>query len=419
MSNENVQKKEVVAFKDANVVEKICCFAWFTFQLAVTLFFTLGFCQVNGRTVTLLSFLNNIVDIFSVQWSLLYYYASSCAQGVLYLVFFILFVKNFIRSITYWSNAELRKSGMEETFKDTFKLAIKYMLLSCAFNQVRFTAYAKIAIVFMVIAFVTLEGLKVLSAKRKPTALYLVSRFAYAAIVCALVVLSGMILCRNSFENVWNGLGLIFGYMQDASGTMIVQTIYTYIVKDVFYIVLTFVFFGIIGELSESRTVLGIGEWKGLLSVSAVFVCVDLIVYFTFIGDLSGDALAAIFAQLKTQSGIFSLLLFSIVGVMTVSYPVAKRYAPKKEIVVVDREEEDEEEEESEESKESEENIVSEAAPQIVAETAATQAEFAPQEVPVDAPTSQIEPNDASARQEDLVDASVPQTESNDGEENK
>ena len=379
MSNENVQKTEVVTFKNANVIEKICCFSWFFIQLAVTVFFLLGFCQINGETVSVLTFLNNIVDIFSMQWSLFYYYASSCAQGILYLVVFILLIKNLIRSITYWTNAEHRKTGMEETFKGTFKLMIRYMLLSFAFNQVRFTSYTKIAIVFMVIAFVALEGLKVLTVKRKPTILYLVSRFAYAAIVCALVIFIGMILCRNSFENVWNGLSLIFGYMKDASGDMIVQTIYAYIVKDVFYIILLFVFFAILNELSYSKTVLGINEWKGLLSVSAVFVGIDLIVYFTFIGELEGDALGAIFDQLKTQSEILSVLLFSIVGVMTGSYPVAKRYAPKKESVVIDAEKEPEDEEESEEE------IVAEPAPQAVAE------EIAPAQVeqPVAAPVEE------------------------------
>lgn len=417
MSNENVQEKEVVAFKDANVAEKICCFAWFIFQLAVTLFFMLGFCQVNGREVMVLTFLNNIVDIFSLQWSLLYYYASSCAQGVLYLVFFILFIKNIIRSSVYWSNAKTRKAGMEESFKSTFQLAIKYMLLSCAFNQVRFTAYARIAVVFMAIAFVVLEGIKVLSTKRKPTALYLVTRFAYAAVVCALLVLCGSILCRNSFENVWNGLGLIFGYMKGLSGAMIVQTIYVYIVKDVFYIVLMFVFFAIISELSESKTVLGIGEWKGFLSVSAVFVCVDLVVYYSFVGDLSGNVLAAIFEQLKMQSEIFSLLLFAIVGVLTAAYPIAKRYAPKKEVVVVDAEDEDEDEEEQAAETG---GAVSEAAPQILAETAATQNAPAAQETPVDAPTAQPNPVFTLAAQPEPVEKVVDAPETPvDGEEGK
>lgn len=349
MSNENVKKAEAVSFKDTSVVEKICCFAWFFAQVIVTSFFLLGLCQVNGQTVSVLTFLNNIIDIFSLQWSMFYYYASSCAQGVLYLVVLILLIVKFVRGITYWTNSTYRKTGLEESFKETFKLVVKYMLLSFAFNQVRFTSYATIALVLIFVSFVVLEGLKVLTTKRKPTVLYLISRFGYAFIVCALAGFVGVILCRNSIENIWNGTGLLFGYLQDATGEIIIQTLYTYIVKDVFYLVMLFVFFGILEELASGKTVLGIGKWKALLTISAVFASIDLIIYFTFIGEIGNDALESIFAQLKTQSKTLSILFFSIAGLLTGSYPLIKRYAPKKETAVVaDTEKEDEENEQDE-----------------------------------------------------------------------
>lgn len=389
MSNENVQKTQAVSFKDTSVVEKICCFAWFFAQVIVMLFFLLGLCQVNGQTVSVLTFLNNIIDIFSLQWSMFYYYASSCAQGVLYLVILILLIVKFVRGITYWTNSTYRKAGLEESFKETCQLVIKYMLLSFAFNQVRFTSYATIALVLIFIAFVALEGLKALTTKRKPTVLYLISRFGYALVVCTLAAFVGVILCRNCIENLWNGTGLLFGYLQDASGEVIIQTLYTYIVKDVFYLVMLFVFFRVLEELASGKTVLGINQWKAILTISAVFASIDLIIYFTFIGEIGNDALESIFAQLKTQSKTLSLLFFAIAGVLTGSYPLVKRYAPKKETeVVADTEKEDEEDEENEQDEQKEQP-----APQSVAEpvmesapqTAATPVvEPAPQPVTVE-----------------------------------
>lgn len=341
MSNENVQIKQAVPFKNANLVEKICCFAWFFTQLGAMVFFLIGLCNLNGKAISAVTFLNNIVDIFSLQWSMFYYYVSSCAQGILYLVVLICMIKNLIQAITYWTNAEHRKAGMEEMCKNTFKLIIRYVLLSFAINQVSLTSYAIPAFVLMAIVFVALEGVKVLSSNRMPSILYLVSRFAYAAIVCVLVVFLGQLLCRTSFETLWGGLSLIFGYLKDAPGEVIIQTIYTYIVKEVFYLILLFVFFAILNELTYSKTVLGINEWKALLSVAATFVCIDLIVYFTFVGEFGNNVLESIFEQLKTQGEILSIVFFSIAGVLTGAYPVAKRYAQPKAVAVPASEEDE------------------------------------------------------------------------------
>lgn len=344
MSNADIQKTEVVALKDTNIVEKVCCFAWFFAQVIVAVFFLLGFCQVNGQTVGVLTFLNNVIDIFSLQFSMFYYYASSCAQGVLYLVFLVLLIIKFIQSITYWTNSTCRKTILEENFKATFKLLIQYIFLSAALNQVRFTSYATIALILIFTFFIVLSGLKALISPRRPTALYLISRFGYAIIVCILVGGIGVLLCRNSIENIWKGMGLLFGYLKGTSGETIIQILYTYIVKDAFYLVMIFIFFKILQELELGKTVLGIDDWKALLTVSAVFVCIDLIVYFTFTGTVGNDVLGAIIDQLKTQSEILSILFFSIAGVLTGSYPIIKRYAPVKErAVVTDTEEELEE----------------------------------------------------------------------------
>ncbi|MBQ3234986.1 MAG: hypothetical protein IJA97_02380 [Clostridia bacterium] len=114
-------------------------------QTILLLTFISGISVVNGKPVNALTFVFKILILFDFRFLNWFYYVSNVAQGVIYLIFLIFIIKDYIASIKYWKWGTVDSVSMYS--RSILRYCMIYFIISFAFSKVELSSFALVALI--------------------------------------------------------------------------------------------------------------------------------------------------------------------------------------------------------------------------------------------------------------------------------
>lgn len=320
-------------------LQYLLCAICVVMQILFFLMFLNGFCTIDGTKVYLETFITFIVSFLEIGQSMTVYNALSySAQGIMYLVFGILLIKNSIVSFSHLGNSQYRVAWQKQGFTDSFKYCIQYVILASLFNTVRFDGMVELLISSGCIIFIVVKFCDYLFAEKKFAVGYILSEIGYKIVELAICFLLASLVLHNAMENAWNGIGVLFQFLASAgesgiNGSALIYLLYQYVIREIMVAALAFMYFNIISQTLSFDNGLGEKSWKSFMFTAIAVLSVDIIIYiglFTQGSDISVVQRTLDYIN-TVKGGTFSLLLLGIAGQLTNYFPVVQKYATKKE----------------------------------------------------------------------------------------
>ncbi|MBQ8309074.1 MAG: hypothetical protein IJX96_04495 [Clostridia bacterium] len=334
MSNAKTAKKPV----KTTGLQYLLCAVCAAMQILFFLMFLNGFCTVDGTKVYLETFITFIVAFFEIGQGLTVYNALSyCTQGIMYLVFGILLIKNSIVAFSHLGNPQYRVAWQKQGFTDSFKYCVQYVILASLINSVRFDVMVELLLSSGCIVFVAVKFCDYLFAEKKPAIGYILSKVGYKIIELAICFLLASLVLHNCVENAWNGIGLLFQVLGNAgesgvNGSALIYLLYQYVIREVMLGSLAFMYFNIITQTLSFDDGLYEAGWKSFMFTAIGVLVVDIVIYiglFTQGSDISVVQRALDYIH-TVKGGTFSLVILGIAGQLTTYFPEFQKYVVKK-----------------------------------------------------------------------------------------
>lgn len=320
-------------------LQYLLCAICIVMQILFFLMFLNGFCTIDGTKVYLETFITFIVSFLESGQSLTVYNGLSySAQGIMYLVFGILLIKNAIVSLSHLGDSQYRVAWQKQGFTDSFKYCIQYVILASLINVVRFDGMIELLIISGCSIFMVVKLCDYMFATKKFAIGYILSKLAYKIVELAICFLLASLVIHNCMENAWNGIGVLFQFLAGVgesglNGSALIYLLYQYVIREIMLASLAFMYLSIISRTLSFDNGLGENSWKSFMFTAIGVLSVDIVIYiglFTQGSDVG--VIQRILDYINTvKGGTFSLLLLGIAGQLTNYFPVVQKYATKKE----------------------------------------------------------------------------------------
>lgn len=332
MNTNEMQKAE------NKTLNNVGCFGLMISVVLYTLAFIFGAFSGNGDQVSVLQAVEKILKIFSFSTRIWYYYLSSLAQGITYIVIMILLIKSSVVSIKYLTNKEMTGSTktvkLGNEFSDVYKNCVIYVFVSCMLNQ---TAFSSSIAIFLMLGWIIITAsslLGILSVNKAVNWKYLVSDTVYSLVKGIILAIFGYFVARPVVFGFVEGVRILFTVADFSNSLVALELVYRTLIIEIIYILLIFDFFTVIDkELFYNTTYLK-QSWTHLIVISSIYLSLELFMVIA----LSGGNIN-VFEQLGTyfqaiRNAGLPLLLAAIAGRVSCSFPEFSMAKPKKSVTV-------------------------------------------------------------------------------------
>jgi len=288
--NENsihIEDKEEVKLRSKNKrLETFVKILLILSQSILIIAYLTGFIEFEGQIIYVLNFLENIINFFSyisVFWE---YYLCCLIQGVIYLIFLILILKNYIASIRFWRLGTIESIGIYAC--NICKYCFVYYILSVAFSKVSLTlmAFLSFAICLTILITVLIVEQKIKGKITmdflivspilfviKVVAFFLVTSFAMKPILYEMLGAFGKLASIHEKLTFAENIYLIYqGVMKPTISFIFVSSL---IYAATSTVSRTFKY-EFLGWADESM------NWKKLLIVTFIMFCIEMFFYLVF-----------------------------------------------------------------------------------------------------------------------------------------
>ncbi len=256
-------------------------------QVAILAVYVLGLCSLNGKEVSVLTIIDVILSIFSINLSMWYQYLSSLIHGIMYLIFGVKMLKEFFTGFRKWKDKDCDE--IEKTFKMLLKNATMYLILSAALNHIELTFLGTVGyiacVAILAVGCITKqmssgEGLSIGFIVTKPTVIVL------KAIV--IMMLSNLFM-TDVVDGVINGFSLL-GSVNFEAGSGAIYIIFEGLILPIFRVVFTYRILNIVCDICDDNIVEESLHFKALMKLVITVLIVDLILYIGVAGITSSTA---------------------------------------------------------------------------------------------------------------------------------
>ncbi len=332
-ADENLHREadEITDVKRAETkkrITKICIAAMICMHAVLTFGFIAGAFSPVSDSVSIIGAVEKILSVFSLDLKLWYYYLSSLAQGITFIVLTILQIKSFVKIIKYGigKNLKIALSRTRMELAEACNKCVFYVLFVSILTD---TTYGVNVLSIFIIAFSVLV-LCVTAYNfmySENSVAVNVSNSFYYLIKCALLFAAGILFTRPAVKNIFRGIVVAFMSVDLSEGFIALNTLYQALAVDVLYLLLFIKFLDVVDAVLiisvDSKR-----KWKQFMIFVSVYMSIELFMVIALADGLSAiETIENFYDSAKNFS--LPMLISSIAGYLIYICPPFKSFSAK------------------------------------------------------------------------------------------
>lgn len=332
-TDENLHREadEVTDVKRAETqkrITKICIAVMICMHAVLTFGFIAGAFSPLSDSVSIIGAVEKIMSIFSLDLKLWYYYLSSLAQGIAFIVLTILLIKSFVKIIKYGigKNLKIALSRTRMELAEACNKCVFYVLFVSILTD---TTYGADVLSIFIVAFsVLVLCVTAYNFMYSGNDLSVnVSNSFYYLIKCALLFAVGVLFTRPAVKNIFRGVVVTFTSVDLSEGFIALNTLYQALAVDVLYLLLFIKFL----DVADAVLIIGVDgkrKWKQFMIFVSVYMSIELFMVIALADGLSAiETIENFYDSAKNFS--LPILISSIAGYLIYMCPPFKNISVK------------------------------------------------------------------------------------------
>ena len=321
----NVGEKTISKLdKILSVIFSSCCLIC---SILICICFLFGITEINGVNISIFASIDLILSIFSLKFSMFYYYFTNivCALSYIVVISFVLpntikVASNFIKSFSKEENQKkLALEKIKKLYKQTFFYVLVFMAICRCFNSFELSAYA-VGVIACGILMVLSDKITELFKNKDLTVESYINNSAFYVITIIILLIIGKFLFVPAIKEALNGIKLLFSGVykigeQNGDLKFVIGNIVDTIVVPVFLCIELVVYLNLIRKIliQKENEIKGIkeikSEWKKLFLFSVdvaafMFIAETYLAVTSGIGNNSFEVLSYFLMLIKNDQGI-------------------------------------------------------------------------------------------------------------------